>query len=144
MRRAVSISLKIPDNTAYTALVALRRLDVAVDRIERSDIWLMDDGGDIESLRKRVISDETVFNPNKHRLRLLDGLAPGDGAVWIASLVPGCGPAAVAWQLFDASGRAVGDDVLDAAIERLLCNPAIDRAITKRDPSNRDILGASE
>jgi hypothetical protein len=35
----VAVGLKIPDNAAYTALVALRRLGVAVERVERSEIW---------------------------------------------------------------------------------------------------------
>ena len=43
MKRTIAISLKIPDNTAYTALVALRRLGVAVERVERSEIWFFDD-----------------------------------------------------------------------------------------------------
>ena len=36
MTKAVAIGLKIPDNTAFTAAVALRRLGIAVERVERS------------------------------------------------------------------------------------------------------------
>ena len=86
MRRGVAISLKIPDNTAYTALVALRRLDVAVEHIERSDIYFFDDGGDVEMLKQRIESDERIFNPNKHRLAILDSEKPGPGELWIEPL----------------------------------------------------------
>jgi phosphoribosylformylglycinamidine (FGAM) synthase PurS component len=142
MKRAISISLKIPDNTAYTALVALRRLGVAVDRVERSEIYLFDDGGDASELARRVMSDETIFNPNKHRLSVLENSAPGSGEVWIESLAServilneAEGPHAIAWHLFDAQNGPVRRSVLAAAIERLLCNPAIERAVTNRDHS---------
>lgn len=132
MRRAVSISLKIPDNTAYTALVALRRLHVAVDRVERSEIYFFDDGGDVEALKRRIESDERIFNPNKHRLAVLDSTKPGAGELWIEPLEPRhpSTPLRVtAWRLFDAQNRPAANEVLEMAAERLLCNRAIDRAI---------------
>jgi hypothetical protein len=134
--RAVAIALKIPDNTAYTALVTLRRLCVDVERIERSEIRIYE-SGDVEALAARVQADETIFNPNKHRLTVLDECTPRDGEVWI---LPLCRPersgkggesSSVSWRLFDAKGAPVARSVLDAAIERLLCNPAIDRAVTR-------------
>lgn len=129
MTRAVSISLKIPDNTAYTALVALRRLGVRVERVERSEIWFFDDDG--EALTRRIMGDETIFNPNKHRLDVLDEPVPRAGEVWIEPLVPQArGPAAIAWRLFDQDDAVIDREALDAAIERLLCNPAIERPIT--------------
>jgi hypothetical protein len=138
-RRAVSISLKIPDNTAYTALVALRRLGVNVDRLERSEIWFYLDNGDAAELAARVKTDEKVFNPNKHRLSVLDHPMPRDGEVWIEPLTRlGEEPVAIAWRLFDAHGAPVDRTVLDAAIERLLCNPAIDRAVTSDGAIDRD------
>jgi hypothetical protein len=143
-RRAVSISLKIPDNTAYTALVALRRLGVAVDRLERSDVWFFDDDGDVERLARRIESDETIFNPNKHRLTVLDDTIPRSGEVWIEPLERTAGPDAVAWRLFDAEGRPVDGALLDAAIGRLLCNAAIDRALTRDAARNRDNRIGSE
>lgn len=143
--RAVSISLKIPDNAAYTALVALRRLGVDVDRVERSEIWLFEDDGEVGALAKRIVADETIFNPNKHRFRVLERASPRAGEVWIESLAASShGPAATAWRLFDAHGAPVKRGVLDAAIERLLCNPAIDRAVTNGDANDRDIPFASE
>jgi len=129
--RAVAVSLKIPDNAAYTALVALRRLGVSAERVERSEIWTFEeDGGAAESLEARVEADETIFNPNKHRLTLLDQAAPRAGEVWIRrrDATTG-GPAAVAWRLFGARGEPAGREVLAAAVERLLCNPAIETAI---------------
>jgi hypothetical protein len=134
--RAVAIALKIPDNTAYTALVTLRRLCVDVDRIERSEIHIYE-SGDVEALTARVKADETIFNPNKHRLTVLDECAPRDGEVWIAPLDrpernrEAGASTSVSWRLFDAKGAPVARRVLDAAIERLLCNPAIDRAVTR-------------
>ncbi|MBV8067130.1 MAG: hypothetical protein JO113_04060 [Candidatus Eremiobacteraeota bacterium] len=139
----MAISLKIPDNTAYTALAALRRLGVAADRIERSEIRFFDDDGDVESLVRRIESDETIFNPNKHRLTVLDETIPRWGEVWIEPLERTAGPDAVAWRLFDADGAPVDRALLDAAIDRLLCNAAIDRAVT-RDTSDRDNRFASE
>jgi phosphoribosylformylglycinamidine (FGAM) synthase PurS component len=132
---AVSISLKIPDNAAYTALVALRRLGVETDRVARSEILFFPDE-DPEALAIRVMNDETLFNPNKHRLRVLDSNAPRPGEVWILPLEGG---RATAWRLLDAKGLPVEDGVLQSAVERLLCNPAIEKAVTISD-----ISGASE
>jgi phosphoribosylformylglycinamidine (FGAM) synthase PurS component len=132
MKRAVAISLKIPDNTAYTALVALRRLDVPVERIERCEIYFFNDDGNVEALKQRIEADERIFNPNLHRLTVLDSHRPGRGEVWIEPLASSKdAPAATAWRLFDAQNRLVSHGVLAVAAERLLCNPAIDRALTE-------------
>ena len=88
MSRAVAISLKIPDNTAYTAAVALRRLAINVERVERSEIWFFDDGGDVPALIACIAADETIFNPNKHRVTVLDEPVPRSGEVWIEPLDP--------------------------------------------------------
>ncbi len=98
------------------------------------------------------MADETMFNPNKHRLTVLEYSAPRAGEVWIEPLGEssfdrlrmtndrlGMTRRAIAWRLFDANGAPVQRTVLDAAIERLLCNPAIDRAITTGDSTDRDI-----
>jgi len=127
----VAITLKIPDNTAYTALVALRRLGVEVQRVERSEIRVFEDGGDAAALQRRIAHDETIFNPNLHRLELLSEAAPRRGEVWIESLDPpkdARAPRAIAWRLFAVTGEPVEGRVLDAAAERLLCNPAIEKA----------------
>jgi len=142
VKRAVSITLKIPDNTAYTALVALRRLGVDVDRIERSDIRFFEDHGDVPALQRRIQNDETIFNPNLHRIAVLDDPEPRSGEVWI---VPenAEGSAIVAWRLFEANARPVDRAVLGAAVERLLCNPAIERAVIG-GCDDRDNARASE
>ena len=146
--QAVAIALKIPDNAAYTALVTLRRLCVDVERVERAQIRFYANG-DAAALTARVKADETIFNPNKHRLTLLEQCAPRDGEVWITPLRRVAAEstegeaAAVSWRLFDAAGSPVARAVLDAAIERLLCNPAIDRAVTAAG-RDRDIAGGSE
>lgn len=140
MKRAVAIDLKIPDNTAYTALVALRRLGVAVERVERSELYFFDDEPDAAALADRVAADESIFNPNKHRLSVLERDAPGRGEVWIEPLVASkAGPAAIAWRLLDGDGAPVARGSLEAAVERLLCNPAIDRPLTGGgEPQERD------
>jgi phosphoribosylformylglycinamidine (FGAM) synthase PurS component len=122
--------LKIPDNTAYTALVALRRLGVEVERVERSEIRFFENG-DVGALKRRIMADETVYNPNVHRLSVLEQPEPREGEVWIAPLLaPSREMVLTAWRLFGLGAKPVDRGVLDAAIDRLLCNPAIDRAIT--------------
>ena len=141
MMRAVAISLKIPDNEAYTALVALRRLGVAADRVERAQIYFFDDVSDAAALERRVVSDETIFNPNKHRAAVLSQARPRSGEVWIEPL--DARGVTVAWRLFQDDGAPVSRGVLDMATERLLCNPAIDRAITATS-DDRDISTSAE
>lgn len=142
---AVAIGLRIPDNEAYTALVALRRLGVEVARLERNEIWHIEDSGDVATLATRVESNETVFNPNKHRLAVLERPMPRSGEAWIDEIdkhdevrehlggkgIEGVRRARryVGWRLFDAAGNPAPRDVVGSAVERLLCNPAIERAI---------------
>jgi phosphoribosylformylglycinamidine (FGAM) synthase PurS component len=135
MTRTIAIGLKIPDNTAYTALVALRRLGLAVEGVERNEIFFFEDDGDVAALVRRVKADETIFNPNKHRLEVLAQAAPRPGELWVeplASLDSARddirGRVAVAWRLTEARGLPASSQVLAAAADRLLCNPAIDRA----------------
>ncbi|HLX26086.1 MAG TPA: hypothetical protein VKR05_03775 [Candidatus Cybelea sp.] len=140
--RAVSITLKIPDNTAYTALVALRKLGVDVDRVERSEVYFFADESDPASLVRHIEADETIFNPNKHRVRLLDEAIPRAGEVWIEAM--GAPAPVVAWRLVAANGEPAAGATVDAAVERLLCNPAIERAVTRRTIGDRDNPRASE
>jgi len=126
MSRAVAINLKIPDNAAYTALVTLRRLGVDVARVERSEIVPFADARDARELIAAVESDESLYNPNKHRVTVLDADAPRPGEVWIFQ---DDDERPIGWRLFGASGKPASADVLAQAAERLLCNPAIERAL---------------
>src|SRR5579864_3697433 len=85
-RRTVAITLKIPDNEAYTALTALRRLGVQVSRVERAEIWEFEDTGASPDFIERVEKNETLFNPNKHALRVVDEGVPREGETWIEEL----------------------------------------------------------
>jgi hypothetical protein len=142
--RAVAISLKIPDNEAYTALGALQRLGVPAGRLERSEVWLVDDRGDPATLALRVEANETVFNPNKHRLTVLGDPQPRDGEAWVyereahdeirehlgGKAIDGIVGARrfVGWRLFDAAGFPAREKHIVDALDRLLCNPAIEGA----------------
>lgn len=143
--RAVAISLKIPDNEAYTTLTALRRLGVAVEKVERSEIWRVEDTGEEATFVSRIESNETIFNPNKHRLAVLEKTQPRPGEVWIEELgrhnevrehlggkiIPGLTNARryVGWRLISSGGSPAGEDVLQSAVQKLLCNPAIEKPI---------------
>lgn len=115
MPEPIAISLKIPDNEAFSALQALRRAGVPVARIERSEIY--DDG----------LRTETRFNANKH-VCCAAGPQPRAGEVWIEELDAPPGHR-TAWRLFDDAGSPVARAVAARAAEALLCNPAIERAI---------------
>jgi phosphoribosylformylglycinamidine (FGAM) synthase PurS component len=122
--RAVAIALKIPDNAAYTALTTLRRLGVDVALVERNDIVRVDARSDDEAAQL-VRDDETLFNPNKHRLSVLEEATPRPGEVWIEQ---DDGSRTVGWRLYAAAGRPASREVLQSACDRLLCNPAVERA----------------
>jgi phosphoribosylformylglycinamidine (FGAM) synthase PurS component len=147
--RTIAIRLKIPDNEAYTALSALRGLDVPVERLERSEIWQFEDSGDSATLSARVETNEAIFNPNKHRLTQLNANDPRAGEAWVYELpatggdgpiaratmggktIPGISKARryIGWRLLDAQGAPVARRTIESALERLLCNPAIEKAL---------------
>lgn len=137
--RTVAIRLKIPDNEAYTALTALRRLGVSVARLDRADIWQLQDVGGVQDFVSRVERNETLFNPNKHELHLLDEGRPREGEVWIEQLdardqalrIDGVssGRRFVGWRLFSEGHTPADSASVSDAVDRLLCNPAIERAI---------------
>jgi len=122
----VAISLKIPDNAAYTALVTLRRLGIDLADVERSQIVRFANASPSADLAERVERDESLFNPNKHRVTVLERDAPRPGEVWI---VQDDDERPVGWRLFVAPGVPADTAILAQAAERLLCNPAIERAI---------------
>ncbi|HET6893851.1 MAG TPA: hypothetical protein VFH72_00530 [Candidatus Baltobacteraceae bacterium] len=138
--RTIAIKLKIPDNEAYTALTALRRLGVEIARLERAEIWQLEDGADAADFEQRVECNETLFNPNKHELHVLDSDRPREGEVWIEQIDAEDVPVRIAgvtrarryagWRLFTHGHAPADPQTVDTAVERLLCNPAIERAIT--------------
>jgi hypothetical protein len=144
--RTFAVSLTIPDNEAFTALETLGRLGIPVARVVRADIWLFDADVDADAggnLASTIASNETIHNPNKHRLAERESDRPAPGEVWIASrdeapsgLVAGRSIPGVrairrrtAWRLLDDSGRDVAPAALDRAVETFLCNPAFQVAI---------------
>ena len=141
--RTFAVSLTIPDNEAFTALETLDRLGIPVARVVRADIWLFEADDGVGDLASAVASNETIHNPNKHRLAERESDRPAPGEVWIASrdeaparLVAGRSIPGVrairrrtAWRLLDDSGRDVAPAALDRAVETFLCNPAFQVAI---------------
>ncbi len=114
----VAITLKIPDNEAYTALRALQRLGIDVARVQRSELY-----------REHGIP-EGAYNPNKHVMQVLTANGPSAGEIWIEELEgPTDGRRYVAWRLLDATNAPLGRNALEAAAQRLLCNPAIEKAL---------------
>jgi phosphoribosylformylglycinamidine (FGAM) synthase PurS component len=138
--RTVAIKLKIPDNEAYTALTALRRLGIEIGRLERAEIWQFEDAGSDADFAERVERNETLFNQNKHELHVLESERPREGEAWIEQLdardaavrIAGVTRARryVGWRLFAHGHTPADPDTVRAAVEQLLCNPAIERAIT--------------
>jgi len=130
VKRAVAIGLKIPDNEALTALTALRRFGVPITRLERASVLVFTG---VENVKERVTGDETLFNSNKHVLEVLERSAPRAGETWIEELEPSQRPPDyrryTAWRLFSGDRTPADAGTVRAAVPRLLCNPAIERAI---------------
>ncbi|HLI96072.1 MAG TPA: hypothetical protein VKT72_08300 [Candidatus Baltobacteraceae bacterium] len=139
MKRTVAIKLKIPDNEAYTALTALRRLGLSIARLERAEIWQLDDRGNASDVAQRVERNESLFNQNKHELHVLEAERPREGEVWIEQLDARDVPVRIAgvhharryvgWRLFAEGHKPANRDAVRAAVEQLLCNPAIEKAV---------------
>jgi phosphoribosylformylglycinamidine (FGAM) synthase PurS component len=143
-QRAVAVELKIPDNEAYTALTALQRLGLDVERVERSEIWHLEDQGEAATLAARVEANASIFNPNKHRLNVLECNAPRAGEAWIdeagehddvrvhlgGSALAGVARVSrsVGWRLYGPGGAPASRETLLRAVDALLCNPAIEKA----------------
>jgi len=149
MTRCVEVRLTIPDNEARTALSTLRRLGVAVEGLERADLYCFEvEEGAAQSLVTTLLGFETVYNPNKHVLRVREEVRPGPGEVWVDEIdgaeVPSSGrPVRIggralagvrslerftAWKLFGESGAPAALDIVAEATETLLCNPAFQKA----------------
>ncbi len=148
----IAIDLIVPDNTAYTVLVALRQLGYKeLERVERSEIVVLGldaAPSDVERIVARIAHAEILFNPNKHRMSYVlaasrsdEGKA--DGAQWEALVTDRddntsalvkllAGPfglrelrslsRGVAWRLYEKGGDAPRERV-EWACRELLANP---------------------
>ncbi|MGB8203480.1 MAG: hypothetical protein WCE83_02270, partial [Candidatus Baltobacteraceae bacterium] len=73
---AVEVVLTIPDNEAETALATLARLGVPLGGLERADLYRFEielveiEPVEREALLAALRSLETIYNPNKHALRV--------------------------------------------------------------------------
>ncbi|MBD5656922.1 MAG: hypothetical protein IAI50_17335 [Candidatus Eremiobacteraeota bacterium] len=145
----VEVALIIPDNEARTALATLQRLGVAAEGLERADLYRFDVAADFaDALLATLRGSESIFNPNKHALRVRQADGPVPGEVWVdeighearssenrvrvaGRLLPGVRSCErfKAWRLAAANGSPASSAVLDAATETLLCNPAFQKVI---------------
>lgn len=142
----VSVELKIPDNTAFTAYDALTRMGlVEIADVKHSEIWIVDADAlpmEIQSALKRT---EIIFNPNKHALRALSSDRPAPGEIWVATpsrahdrerhLLERAGlrgvrmvESRVRWLLLDGHGGPCSRATLERA-QDLLANPAYQDAL---------------
>ena len=147
MTLALEVDLTIPDNEALTALATLRRLGVDLGSLERVDLWRFEvDPRHAAVLVEAVKDVETIFNPNKHGLRVRTGAEPAPGEAWLdepeqsalegspvriaGRPLPGVARAErfVVWRLRDRHGGPASREVVDRALETLLLNPAFQRA----------------
>jgi phosphoribosylformylglycinamidine (FGAM) synthase PurS component len=145
--RCIEIALAIPDNEASTALATLQRLGIAAARLDRSDVYRCDvDDAAADELPETLRAFETIFNPNKHVMRVREGHVPLTGEVWIDEVASGplaLGPVRIsgrrvggvrslerftAWRLFAEDGSPAAADTVTAATQTLLCNPAFQKA----------------
>ncbi len=151
--RCVEIKLTIPDNEAETAEATLRNLGVALGRLERVDIYRFEiEPGNDDALIAALERIETVYNPNKHALRLRAEARPEEGEAWIHEIAHEGEPPAVAgtvriagrilpgvrrierftaWRLRDPEGRPAAAAAVTQALETLLCNNAFQRSTTR-------------
>ncbi len=148
MIRCVAIALTIPDNEARTALATLQRLGVAASALERADLYRIDVADDrADELPALLKKFEVIFNANKHVMRVREGEAPLAGEVWIDEIgrtgvsrdgivrISGRTLEGVrslerfiAWRLYATPGIPAEPDVVAAATDLLLCNPAFQKA----------------
>ncbi|HXM17528.1 MAG TPA: hypothetical protein VN934_01815 [Candidatus Tumulicola sp.] len=145
----VAIELTVPDNTAFTVLVALRQLGYAeLARVERAEVLrlsLDQPPENAEEIVEALRRAEVIFNPNKHRMRRTHDAA--DSNAWEAIVSDrdddNSGLArlladhfgirdlkalerATAWRFFDEHGSAPKER-LEWACRELLANPISQR-----------------
>jgi len=157
----IAIDSIVPDNTAYTALVTLRRLGYSeLTQVERSEIYRLDVEGRPApaAVVKQLAHAEIIFNPNKHRLSYSAANGAADGAALWEALVSDRdddtsgllrllqGPfgisalrslkRGVAWRLHDGKGPAPQARV-EWACRELLANPYSQTAVVRRPPARQ-------
>jgi hypothetical protein len=125
MERFVAVCLKVPDNTAYTALVALRKLGIHLSRVERASIMKVSGDSDAEIIA-RVHRAESVFNPNLHEAEVLASSIPRLGELWVRD--DRSDNETTRWRLIGEDGKPAPKSVLERARDALLCNPAFQTA----------------
>ncbi len=138
----VEIRLKVPDNAAYTALVALQHLGIDVARVEHAVVWGLTDDGDPATLVARIERNQALFNPNLHAVSIRSQSRPETAEIWIwevdhdAWRLPGRGIEGVtsakpmaSWRLFQRDGRPASEETLRRACNELLRNAAVEDAL---------------
>jgi hypothetical protein len=148
----IEIALTIPDNEAYTALTTLHRLGLEVVELQRAEIWRFETDAAIsgERMLEQVRTLETIYNPNKHALRMRENDRPEPGEAWIEEpghnvllasarpirisgrVLPGVTRAAraLAWRLGGRDGAPAPSDIVDRAVRLLFRHSAFQRAVT--------------
>jgi phosphoribosylformylglycinamidine (FGAM) synthase PurS component len=150
-----AVELTIPDNTAFTVLVALRDLGYRdLTRVQRSDVLRLhvrDDAMSRESCAAALTRAEVVFNPNKHRLSYANGAVSRESEAVVSdkdddtdALKGLLGSRfgihglqglerAVSWRLFEGDAAA-SEDRLQWACRSLLANPHSQDCAIRRRP----------
>ena len=147
MIRCIEVRLTIPDNESRTALVTLQRLGVALEGLERADLYRVDvEDALAGGLSRELRACEGIFNPSKHALAERAGDEPGPGEVWVDEasaservtgdvIVSGRTLTGVrslerstAWRVLGPGGSPASPAIVAAATHALLCNPAFQRA----------------
>jgi hypothetical protein len=143
----IEIELTIPDNEAYTAMTTLQRLGADISDLQRVDVWRFEaEDGYETALIDRMRTLETIYNPNKHKMRVRESDMREPGEVWIDDLghgaierpvvisgheLPGVMRAVryTGWRLFVNKGHPAPMEMVQRAVATLLCHPAFQRAI---------------
>ena len=107
--RTVAITLKIPDNAAYTALTRCGG-SASTSRAWSAARFGGSKTSDPEALSSaRIERNETIFNPNKHRLHVLEH---ADGRATAKSWIRRSAARTTTWRRFGGKGLPVAGALL--------------------------------
>jgi phosphoribosylformylglycinamidine (FGAM) synthase PurS component len=159
-----AVELLIPDNTAFTVLVALRDLGYhELTRVERAELYRLDmpdEGLSRDDVARAISRAEVIFNPNKHRLSIWTVVGQSSLAQFEAVVIDRDDDSgkltrllaerfgltglrsveqAAAWRLFEADAPATSER-LEWACRALLCN-ANSQSSTVRERPERTPVG---